>query len=95
VGDATVSPGGAKVNTDGGEIDATIETQLDNVVEALLGSRVSQAQCGSYVPTVPAPIEIEQSGGLAHGQIADCVPARRERIADSPHVSQQAEESQI
>jgi len=51
VGDATVSPGGAKVHTDGGEIDATIETQLDNVVEALLGSRVSQAQCGCYVPT--------------------------------------------
>jgi len=86
VGDATISPGGAKVNTDGGEIDATIETQLDNVVEALLGSRVSQAQCGSYVPT---------GAGVAHGQIADCVPARRERIADSPHVSQQAEESQI
>ncbi len=51
VGDPTISPGGAKVHTHGGEIDATIETQLDNVVEALLGSRVSQAQCGCYVPT--------------------------------------------
>jgi hypothetical protein len=86
VGDATISPGGAKVNTDGGEIDATIETQLDNVVEALLGSRVSQAQCGSYVPS---------GAGVARGGIADCVPARRERIADSPHSSQQTEDSSI
>ncbi len=75
MGDATISPGGAKVHTDGGEIDATIETQLDNVVEALLGSRVSQAQCGCYVPS---------GAGVAHGGIVDCVPARRERIADSP-----------
>jgi flagellar assembly protein FliH len=80
-GDATVSPGGAKVHTDGGEIDATIETQLDNVVEALLGSRVSQARCGTYVPTA--------AGGHEAVEIAD----RESRIADCP--SQQAEDSQI
>jgi flagellar biosynthesis/type III secretory pathway protein FliH len=38
VGDAAISPGGVKVHTDCGEIDATIETQWANVVEALLGS---------------------------------------------------------
>jgi len=46
VGDETVSPGGAKLQTAGGEIDATIETQLGNVVEALLGSRTAIADCG-------------------------------------------------
>ena len=38
VGDEAVSPGGVKVQTDCGEIDATIETQWANVVEALLGT---------------------------------------------------------
>ncbi len=59
VGDESVSPGGAKVHTAGGEIDATIETQLDNVVEAMLGSRVSQRTCGRYV-SVSSP---ETAGG--------------------------------
>jgi len=49
VGDETISPGGAKVHTADGEIDATIKTQLDNVVEALLGSRASDDNCGRYV----------------------------------------------
>ena len=35
--DERVGPGGVKLQTPGGEIDATIETQLDNVVSALLG----------------------------------------------------------
>jgi flagellar assembly protein FliH len=83
-GDATISPGGAKVHTDGGEIDATIETQLDNVVEALLGSRVSQVRCGTYVA---------DNADAARDGIADCAPARRERIADSPHANQQTEDS--
>jgi hypothetical protein len=50
VGDETISPGGAKLQTAGGEIDATIETQLSNVVEALVGTRVGADAVGSYVP---------------------------------------------
>jgi len=84
VGDATISPGGAKVHTDGGEIDATIETQLDNVVEALLGSRVSQAQCGCYVPTV---------AGVARDGIADCGLPPGGLRADS--ATRQSEDRQI
>lgn len=61
VGDKDISPGGAKVHTASGEIDATIETQLANVVEALLGSRVSQDDCGRYVATAPVPVEIEHT----------------------------------
>jgi len=61
VGDKDISPGGAKVHTAGGEIDATIETQLGNVVEALLGSRVSHDDRGRYVATDPAPVEIEHT----------------------------------
>jgi len=37
VGDEAISPGGVKLFSPQGEIDATIETQLSNVVEALLG----------------------------------------------------------
>lgn len=37
VGDAGVSPGGAKLFSASGEIDATIETQMANIAEALLG----------------------------------------------------------
>lgn len=36
VGDGRITPGGVKIVTGAGEIDATIETQLDRVVEALL-----------------------------------------------------------
>ncbi len=49
VGDNKISPGGAKVHTAEGEIDATIKTQLDNVVEALLGSHAGDDNCGRYV----------------------------------------------
>jgi flagellar assembly protein FliH len=37
VGDPSISPGGVKLLTGGGQIDATIETQLAYVVEALVG----------------------------------------------------------
>jgi len=52
VADASVSPGGVKLLTAGGQIDATIETQLANVAEALLGSRTSSD--GTYVPVEAA-----------------------------------------
>jgi len=61
VGDKDISPGGAKLHTAGGEIDATIETQLANIVEVLLGSRVSRDDLGRYVATDPAPVEIEHT----------------------------------
>jgi len=51
--DEEVSPGGVKLFSEAGEIDATIETQLANVVEALLGAR-GQEQPGRYRPTEPA-----------------------------------------
>jgi len=61
VGDKDISPGGAKLHTAGGEIDATIETQLANIVEALLGSRVSRDDLGRYVATDPVPVNAEQT----------------------------------
>jgi flagellar assembly protein FliH len=44
VGDAEVSPGGVKLFSPQGEIDATIETQLSNIVEALLGCCAGDAR---------------------------------------------------
>ncbi len=38
VGDEQIEPGGVKVVSSGGQIDATIGTQLDRIVGALLGS---------------------------------------------------------
>lgn len=61
VGDATISPGGAKVHTADGEIDATIKTQLDNVVEALLGSQATNDNRGRYVATIPTTVETEHA----------------------------------
>jgi len=42
-GDEGVSPGGVKLLCGAGEIDATIETQLANVTEALLGTNTANA----------------------------------------------------
>lgn len=39
VSDPQISPGGVKLLSQGGAIDATIETQLANVVEALVGAK--------------------------------------------------------
>ena len=50
IGDAGISPGGVKLIAPGGEIDATIETQLANVAEALLGAKAPTA--GTYVPVI-------------------------------------------
>jgi flagellar biosynthesis/type III secretory pathway protein FliH len=56
--DAEISPGGVKVLTRGGEVDATVESQLRNVAAALLGREVDRGEepaeravsCGQYVP---------------------------------------------
>lgn len=44
-----ISPGGVKVLTPHGEIDATIETQLNNIVAALVGRAGSVTEAGWYV----------------------------------------------
>ena len=54
VGDEHIERGGVKVLTTGGEIDATISTQFDNVVAALLGrcdddANWSDAESGQYI----------------------------------------------
>ena len=51
--DAGISAGGVKLLTRQGEIDATIETQLANVAEALLGRRRPSEQAGEYEPVKP------------------------------------------
>jgi len=58
VADADVAPGGVKAVNGQGEIDATISSQMANVVEALLGARRGAAvnypdHSGSYVPDRP------------------------------------------
>ena len=57
VGDEGISPGGVKLLSPRGEIDATIETQLSNIAEALLGTdagerfrRAPAAAVGRYDP---------------------------------------------
>lgn len=45
-GDTSISPGGVKILAGGGEIDATVETQLANVADALLAGRDRSA--GTY-----------------------------------------------
>jgi flagellar biosynthesis/type III secretory pathway protein FliH len=49
VADEQVAPGGVNVITDGGTVDATIQTQWATVVEALLGSTRVQEITGSYI----------------------------------------------
>jgi hypothetical protein len=61
VADEAVAPGGVKVLTRRGQVDATIQTQLDNVAEALLGARTGPGPAapepaageGEYLPEAP------------------------------------------
>jgi len=46
VGDEAISPGGVKLSSPQGEIDATIETQFSNIVEALLGGPGASRRVG-------------------------------------------------
>ena len=46
VEDGTVPPGGAVVEGAAGRVDATVETQMDRLVDALFGSRAPRAQGG-------------------------------------------------
>ncbi|MGC9454774.1 MAG: FliH/SctL family protein [Phycisphaerae bacterium] len=68
VADERISPGGVRVQTTSGEIDATVEKQLQNVVEALLGEQklrtgqmpVAGSQ-GLYVTAQAIPREQHES----------------------------------
>ena len=51
VGDEGISPGGVRLLSGRGEIDATIETQLVAVAEALLGAPDQDWEAGCYEPT--------------------------------------------
>jgi flagellar assembly protein FliH len=53
VADDHVAPGGVRLLRSRGEIDATIQTQLDNVVRALLGT--AAAEEGRYEPQPAVP----------------------------------------
>lgn len=57
VGDETISPGGVKLFSRQGEIDATIRTQLCNVVEALLGPGAASEGGGRYRPVARVAAE--------------------------------------
>jgi flagellar biosynthesis/type III secretory pathway protein FliH len=48
VADATIRPGGVKLLTDSGQIDATVEGQLAHIAETLLGSSAASQAQGSY-----------------------------------------------
>lgn len=47
VGDEQIAPGGVKLQTRHGELDATIRRQLDNVIDALLGDGAAGPLFGS------------------------------------------------
>jgi flagellar assembly protein FliH len=53
VGDEALSPGSVRLIAGQGEIDATIETQLANVAEALLGRPQPGRDAGLYEPVEP------------------------------------------
>jgi len=59
VGDESISPGGVRLLSGRGEIDATIETQLVAVAEALLGAPDQDWEAGCYEPTT-APVQGEE-----------------------------------
>ena len=63
VADERIAPGGVKLLTPRGEIDATIETQLANVADALLGPALADRPAGdegageAYVSEAPQPAD--------------------------------------
>ncbi|HUS91322.1 MAG TPA: FliH/SctL family protein [Phycisphaerae bacterium] len=86
VADAGISPGGVKVVCGEGEIDATIETQLAHVAEALLGP--DGAARGAYRPvgrTGPAAAAPKQPLLLTYR------PARGGQGADAPAPAERTE----
>ncbi len=55
--DKHVGPGGVKITSGRGEVDATIRTQLDNVVAALLGGRAGRYESDSSGRYVSGDVE--------------------------------------
>lgn len=65
VGDEEIAPGGVKLISRTGEIDATIATQLANVAQTLLGQMPSlfeAAPQGQYVPEIAVPAAAAAGG---------------------------------
>ncbi len=69
VADEQIAPGGVKLTRRQGEIDATVDTQFENVVRALLGPGTTGQEDGRYVaeePTPPLPFA-ERRAAVGHG----------------------------
>jgi len=71
VGDEEISPGGVKLFSPQGEIDATIETQLSNIVEALLGRGAGEERFGPRAAVGPAGAHYEPVRGAARAEDAE------------------------
>ncbi len=71
VADESVSPGGVKLMVGAGEIDATIEAQLDAVVTALLGPRRAEARelTGHYVSHAARQSAGAADAAVDHGTV--------------------------
>lgn len=65
VADEQITAGGVKVLAGGGFVDATIETQWANIVEALLGQFRRDGQAGIYVPETGQPQDAGAQQGTA------------------------------
>ena len=83
VGDESISPGGAKLVSPRGEIDATISTQLSNIAEALLGAGAGERfrhaptpGVGRYEPVFQGDREPHDVATTASEQ-NEGVPARK------------------
>jgi len=60
--DEHIGPGGVKLLSRTGEIDATIETQLGKVVDSLLGTSSAPGPSGRYrAETIPVPMQSAQT----------------------------------
>lgn len=59
IGDESISPGGVRLLAGSGEIDATIETQLVNLAQSLVGSQGSLFHSGTYI-SHPSAINSER-----------------------------------
>ena len=70
VGDDRVSPGGVKLTSPHGQIDATIETQLDNAARILLGHpRAPEAAAAPAAHYQPAINAAERQAATAHASV--------------------------
>jgi len=64
--DDSVEPGSCVVRTDAGEIDASSDTQIERVVEALTGELAAQNPGGTGVPPVQGPEDRATEPGVCN-----------------------------